>query len=83
MEETGCDLFIDVHGDEELTYNFIAGNEGIPSWDDRLKSLQVRWIERLMEADFQACFPDFMAQVSGCETFSPSRKLFCKERLLH
>ena len=42
MEETGCDLFIDVHGDEELTYNFIAGNEGIPSWDDRLHSLQVR-----------------------------------------
>jgi len=42
MEETGCDLFIDVHGDEELTYNFIAGIEGIPSWDDRLHKLQVR-----------------------------------------
>ena len=28
MEATGCDLFVDVHGDEELTYNFIAGNEG-------------------------------------------------------
>ncbi len=41
MEETGCDLFIDVHGDEELTYNFIAGIEGIPSWDDRLHKLQV------------------------------------------
>lgn len=24
MEETGVDFFADVHGDEELTYNFIA-----------------------------------------------------------
>lgn len=54
MKEVGCDLFIDVHGDEELTYNFIAGNEGIPSWDDRLKKLQ---------SDFSAAYkratPDF------------------------
>lgn len=42
MEATGCDLFVDVHGDEELTYNFIAGNEGIPAWDERLEKLQVR-----------------------------------------
>lgn len=41
MKETGCDLFIDVHGDEALPYNFIAGNEGIPAWDDRLQQLQV------------------------------------------
>lgn len=41
MEATGCDLFVDVHGDEELTYNFIAGNEGIPAWDERLEKLQV------------------------------------------
>ena len=41
MAETGCDLFIDVHGDEALPYNFIAGNEGIPAWDDRLQRLQV------------------------------------------
>lgn len=41
MEETGCDLFIDVHGDEALPYNFIAGNEGIPAWSPRLQKLQV------------------------------------------
>ncbi len=40
MIETGCDLALDVHGDEALPYNFIAGTEGIPSWSDRLASLQ-------------------------------------------
>ena len=40
MIETGCDLALDVHGDEALPYNFIAGTEGIPSWTDRLATLQ-------------------------------------------
>ena len=25
VDATGCDCFLDVHGDEELPYNFIAG----------------------------------------------------------
>lgn len=40
MIETGCDLALDVHGDEALPYNFIAGAEGIPGWSDRLADLQ-------------------------------------------
>ena len=40
MIETGCDLALDVHGDEALPYNFIAGTEGIPRWSDRLSELQ-------------------------------------------
>ncbi len=41
MHETGVDFFLDVHGDEALPYNFIAGAEGIPSWtDDMDKALQ-------------------------------------------
>lgn len=40
MIETGCDLALDAHGDEALPYNFIAGTEGIPSWSDRLATLQ-------------------------------------------
>ena len=40
MIETGCDFALDVHGDEALPYNFIAGTEGIPSWSDRLATLQ-------------------------------------------
>ncbi len=39
MIETGCDLAFDVHGDEALPYNFIAGSEGIPKWSDRLSGL--------------------------------------------
>ncbi|MEM8798451.1 MAG: M14-type cytosolic carboxypeptidase [Pseudomonadota bacterium] len=31
MDETGVDFCLDVHGDEALPYNFIAGFEGIPS----------------------------------------------------
>lgn len=31
MHATGVDFCLDVHGDEELPYNFIAGFEGIPS----------------------------------------------------
>src|SRR3546814_2413335 len=31
MEATGVAMCIDVHGDEALPYNFIAGYEGIPN----------------------------------------------------
>lgn len=39
MDEIGCDLALDVHGDEALPYNFIAGTEGIPNWSNRLADL--------------------------------------------
>jgi murein tripeptide amidase MpaA len=39
MDETGVDVFFDVHGDEVLPYNFLAGSEGMPNWGPRLKSL--------------------------------------------
>jgi Predicted carboxypeptidase len=39
MDETGVDVFLDVHGDEALPFNFLAGSEGCPNWSDRLKSL--------------------------------------------
>ncbi len=34
MDRTGVDFAIDVHGDEAIPANFIAGYEGIPSWSD-------------------------------------------------
>lgn len=34
MHATGVDLCLDVHGDESLPYNFIAGAEGIAGWND-------------------------------------------------
>lgn len=29
MEQMGCDLFLDIHGDEGLPWNFIAGQKGL------------------------------------------------------
>ncbi|WP_375394214.1 M14-type cytosolic carboxypeptidase [uncultured Sphingomonas sp.] len=34
MDETGVDVAMDIHGDEAIPANFIAGYEGIPSWTD-------------------------------------------------
>ena len=34
MDETGVDVAMDVHGDEAIPANFIAGYEGIPSWTE-------------------------------------------------
>jgi len=39
MDQTGVDAFLDVHGDEELPFNFLAGSEGCPNWSPRLKAL--------------------------------------------
>ncbi len=34
MERTGVDFAMDIHGDEAIPANFIAGFEGIPNWSD-------------------------------------------------
>jgi murein tripeptide amidase MpaA len=39
MDETGVDFFADIHGDEELPYNFLSGAEKIPKWTKRMESL--------------------------------------------
>lgn len=54
MDKYGCDLNIDIHGDEALPYNFIASIEGIPSFDERLKNLSEKFIESWI-----ASCPDF------------------------
>ncbi len=40
MHSVGVDMLLDVHGDEALPYNFVAGCEGNPNYDDRLKNLE-------------------------------------------
>ena len=55
MKETGVDFMLDVHGDEALPFNFIAGAEGISSWnEDKQKQLDF-YKQTLMELspDFQ------------------------------
>lgn len=58
MEETGVDLFYDVHGDEEIPFVFLAGSQGTPSYNDRLEQLRDRFAEvlKLASADFQTEF---------------------------
>jgi murein tripeptide amidase MpaA len=49
MEETGVDLFLDLHADEGLPYCFASGIEGIPSYDERLKWLQETFLAKWAE----------------------------------
>ena len=40
MDNTGVDFVLDIHGDEVLPFNFLAGSEGCPNWGPRLQHLQ-------------------------------------------
>ncbi len=55
MDDVGCDLFLDIHGDEEIPFNFLAGSEGIPSFNERLRDLQNTFSTAFVRAspDFQ------------------------------
>lgn len=55
MQQTGVDLFYDVHGDEGLPYVFLAGCEGVPAYNDKLAQLQADFSQALTlaSADFQ------------------------------
>ncbi len=57
MDATGVDFCLDVHGDEALPYNFIAGSEGIPGFTPRLAGL----LEQFKAAYMLAC-PDFQTR---------------------
>ncbi|BDX05974.1 M14 family metallopeptidase [Planctobacterium marinum] len=55
MRETGVDLYLDIHGDEAIPYNFIAGCEGNPGFDERMEQLEAKFSEILLTvtAEFQ------------------------------
>ncbi|MFT6247287.1 MAG: murein tripeptide amidase MpaA [Cognaticolwellia sp.] len=40
MLATGVDMHLDIHGDEALPFNFVAGSEGVPSYNERVKGLE-------------------------------------------
>lgn len=48
MAAIGVDLFLDIHGDEEIPYVFTAGCEGNPGFSPRLDALENTFRERLM-----------------------------------
>lgn len=59
MDETSCDAFLDVHGDEDLPFNFLAGSQGMPNWNKRLESLHGAFL-----ASYQRANPDIQQEVS-------------------
>ena len=55
IHETGCDLFLDIHGDEALPYVFVAGCEMLEDFSARQAAEQQTFIDafRLASPDFQ------------------------------
>jgi murein tripeptide amidase MpaA len=58
MDETGVDCFLDIHGDEELPFNFMAGANHIPKWGKRMESLHGAFA-----AAFSRASPDMQTKI--------------------
>ncbi|MEQ3660867.1 MAG: M14-type cytosolic carboxypeptidase [Glaciecola sp.] len=58
MDEIGVDMFLDIHGDEALPYNFVAGCEGNPNYNTKLEELENTFKQALLMAtpEFQDVF---------------------------
>ena len=64
MERTGCELFLDIHGDESLPYVFFSTAEEVPGYGAEALEAQARFIEC-----FAAVSPDFQTH----EGYKPGR----------
>jgi len=51
MDRTGVRFCLDVHGDEALPYNFIAGADGVKELPDTIHALRHRYEQALMVAN--------------------------------
>ncbi|GLK90550.1 M14 family metallopeptidase [Pseudomonas turukhanskensis] len=58
MRKVGVDLFLDIHGDEEIPHVFTAACEGNPGYTSRIADLENRFRQRLVAhgAEFQTRF---------------------------
>ena len=57
MMQTGGDLFLDIHGDEALSFNFVAGSEGVPSFNNQILEQQDQF-----KSAYVAVSPDFQTK---------------------
>jgi len=57
MKRTGVDLFLDIHGDEELDFVFAAGCEGNPGYTSKLAKQDARFRDIYKQSN-----PDFSTQ---------------------
>lgn len=67
MLEVGVDMYLDVHGDENIPYNFLAGSEGVPCFDERMRSLEQNFRQYLLMAS-----PEFQNE-HGYEVDAPGK----------
>src|SRR5688572_29601060 len=67
MDETGVDFAMDIHGDEAIPANFLAGFEGIPSWTDALGEKFYNFARRLADST-----PEFQLDL-GYEKAAPGK----------
>ena len=67
MDESGVDFAMDVHGDEAIPANFVAGFEGIPSLTER----QTR-LFNLFSENLERISPDFQTS-QGYEVAAPGQ----------
>ena len=58
IHEVGCDMFFDIHGDEALPYNFVAGNEMLADFTPERAAHQAAFIDQYIAAspDFQKVY---------------------------
>ncbi|MDT8439353.1 MAG: M14-type cytosolic carboxypeptidase [Wenzhouxiangellaceae bacterium] len=66
MHASGVDLALDVHGDEALPYNFIAGGEGVARWNAAMEADLQGFKQRL-----ERIAPDFQTEY-GYERDAPA-----------
>ncbi|MDP9109027.1 MAG: M14-type cytosolic carboxypeptidase [Pseudomonadota bacterium] len=64
MHDSGCDLFLDIHGDEALPYVFVAGSEMLEGFSDEQLARQQRFLDCFVQAS-----PDFQTKVG----YAPSK----------
>lgn len=57
MEQTGCRLFLDIHGDESLPYVFFSTAEEVPGFSADTAQQQARFVDCL-----QGVSPDFQTE---------------------
>ncbi|HWH17357.1 MAG TPA: M14-type cytosolic carboxypeptidase [Allosphingosinicella sp.] len=67
MDRTGVDFAMDIHGDEAIAANFLAGFEGIPSWTREQQGLFDRFSDELVRLS-----PDFQTE-KGYEIPAPGK----------
>lgn len=67
MDRTGVDFAMDVHGDEAIAANFLAGFQGVPSWTEEQQGLYDAY-EQILERTS----PDFQT-AQGYEIAKPGQ----------